>query len=99
MTKLDLPVACWATAWDSAVQNADILQVPGEVSANSDPGGGAIPLDGDPRHVVLLADTVDRRGDTYTSTIAGQELESRLTSYPRSSRKRRINASNWGGMR
>ena len=31
MTALDLAVALRASSWDSAVQNADILEVPGEV--------------------------------------------------------------------
>ena len=45
MTSLDLPVALWATSWDSAVQNADILEVPGEVGAELGPVVGLNPLD------------------------------------------------------
>src|SRR5207245_4469214 len=84
MTALDLPVARRAASWDSAVQNADILEVPGEVGTELGPVVGLNPLDRHREAPPHLVDERDRRLDRVVVVdlqdsetrrlVAGREL-------------------------
>src|SRR5262249_14335269 len=63
MTALDLADALRATSWDSAVQNADILEVPGEVGTELGPVVGLNPLDRRRQASPYLVDESDCRLD------------------------------------
>jgi hypothetical protein len=84
MAALDLPVALGATSWDPAVQNADILEVPGEVGAELGPVVGLNPLDRHrqaPAHLVYELDrgldrvmVVDLQDPEASRLVDGREL-------------------------
>src|SRR5262245_43043252 len=76
MAALDLPVALGTTPRDPAVQNADILEMPGEVGAELGPVVGLNSLD---RHRQTLAHLVDEsdRGLDRVVVVDLQDPETR----------------------